>query len=462
MTSLSSNAGARQALQYCIANSRRHDEAARLALLARRDEAALQEADAWDHLRAAGNPAAAQLFGVVLSAKACFDVAGWTTHAGSRVLADDPPARRDAPMVARLRQAGCLLRAQTNMTEFAYGALGLNPWYGTPRTPLATDADRVAGGSSSGAAVATALGMAHLAVCSDTSGSARIPAAFCGVVGFKPSRARYPAEGMLHLSSSFDVPGLMADSAALCRRADRALAPGDAHRPVAPGQSLHGLRLVVPEQWLADTLDAPVAAAFEAWLGQLARAGAQIRTRPLPMLAEAGRTASEGGIIAAEAYLLHAARLADHADRYDARVGPRILSGADVRAHAYALAQARLAELARDYDAAMAQADAVVTPAVPMLPPAIESLRHADAYAAANRRAFQLTEFANRLDLPSITLPGGGAPRVPVGLMFTGRRARDGALLALAERVELALAGDAADRIPAARPIPPVPPEVHP
>ncbi|MBV7482319.1 amidase [Bordetella sp. BOR01] len=445
MTAPFSLAGARQALQQCIANSRRHGAASGLALLDRRDEPAMQEAEAWDRLSETGNPAPAELFGIVLSVKACFEVAGWITHAGSRLLADDPPARRDAPLVARLRQAGCLLRAQTNMTEFAYGALGINPWYGTPRTPLVTETECVAGGSSSGAAVATALGMSDLAVCSDTSGSTRIPAAFCGVVGFKPSRGRYPSDGMLYLSPSFDVPGLMAANAALCRRADQALTRPESRQAVEPCNHLHGVRLLVPDRWLCDVLDRPVALAFETWLGQLAAAGAKIRSLPLPMLPMAGQVASEGGIIAAEAYCLHAARLASHADLYDARVGPRIQLGAEVRAHAYAQAQTRLAELSRAYDAAITWADAIATPTVPMVPPAIDALRQDDAYTANNRRAFQLTEFANRLDLPSITLPGAN-PCQPIGLMLTGKRAGDATLLALAERVERVLAKDAPAR----------------
>ena len=163
-------------LRDCIARAEANARAAAVALLVRRDRDAMVEAALVDE--------ALPLAGDVLTVKACFDVAGWTTHAGSAVLADASPAVTDAPMVAALRAAGSILLAQTNMTEFAYGALGLNGTFGTPTTPLRPTEQRVAGGSTSGGAVAVALGIADLSLGSDTSGSIRIPAAFCGAAGF--------------------------------------------------------------------------------------------------------------------------------------------------------------------------------------------------------------------------------------------------------------------------------------
>ena len=250
---------------------------------------------------------AAPLAGATLGVKACFDVAGWVTHAGSRVLAGEPPAARR--IVQALRHAGAALLAQNNMTEFAYGALGLNRWHGTPLTPLMADAPRVAGGSSSGGAVAVALGMATLALGSDTSGSARIPAAFCGVAGFKPSRGRYPDAGMAYLSPSFDVPGILAPDAAACLRVDRALVDEPEHDGMArPTSHRHASGvtdvaeaagagadddawragagypvLVLPED-LLDALDAPVRQAFEAWMERMRAAGFTLRRRSCPAL----------------------------------------------------------------------------------------------------------------------------------------------------------------------------------
>lgn len=431
------------ALENCVEQSSRHPEAARLALLRTRPDAALREAAAHDVLLNE-NSAAAPLAGAILTVKSCFDVAGWVTHAGSQILADRPAATCDARLVAQLRQAGAVLVAQTNMTEFAYGALGLNPWYGTPTTPL-MDTPCVAGGSSSGAAVATALGMGDLAVGSDTSGSVRIPAAFCGIAGFKPSRARYSDAGLMHLSPSFDAPGLLADTLALCHKADRAMrcsnrsAPSPSPALSTPPIGLQGLRLLVPDDWFGPLLDDDVGRAFEQWVKQLSTAGAQLHSISMPMLARSGQIASEGGIIAVEAYRLHAQTLADNLSAYDPRVGSRMMLGAQVKAHVYEGALAQLQTLALDYDSRLQWADAVVTPTVPMLPPTLASLQDDDAYMNQNRRAYQLTEFANRLDLPAVSLPGDLNRRQPIGLQLVGRRNGDSALLDLAERVECAL-----------------------
>ncbi|HDR8910805.1 TPA: amidase [Burkholderia multivorans] len=424
-------------LRACIARAAAHPDDIGTAWLARRDAAALAEAHEWD--RRTHHGGAAPLAGAVLTVKACFDCEGWVTHAGSRVLADDPPARTDAALVAALRRAGAVLVAQTAMTEFAYGALGVNRTYGTPATPLDAHRERVAGGSSSGAAVSIALGVADLSVGSDTSGSARIPAAFCGVAGFKPSRGRYPDAGMQFLSTTFDVPGVIAATAARCRDADAAL-HGRAAAAATPVRArIDDLHFVVPERFATDDTDADVAQAFDAWLSQLSACGARIERKRLDCIVEAGAVAREGGIIAAEAFSLHRARLATCADRYDPLVAARIAAGEQVRAHDYAAALARLRALAASYDAALGEADAVLTPTVPMLPPRIAELADTAVYLAQNARAFRLTEFANRLDLPSISVPADRRRNRPIGLLMTGRRGGDASLLDAAVRVEHAL-----------------------
>ncbi len=423
-------------IRDCLALADASAQAAEVALLQRRDDAALREAAAWDELGNSGvHPSA--LVGRTLTVKACFDVAGWVTHAGSRVLAGDAPAHTDAPIVAALRAAGMVLVAQSNMTEFAYGALGLNDTYGTPWTPLYPDHERVSGGSTSGGAVAVALGIADISLGSDTSGSTRIPAAFCGVAGFKPSRGRYPDAGMLNLAPSFDVPGIIASSAAVCRQVDTVLTrrgASDAHAPL----SLHGLRLAVPEGITREGVDPEVGDAFDEWIDTLADFGAQIIKVPLTCLREASDAARLAGIIPAEAFMLHRERLSDVGHLYDPRVGPRIAAGANVRAHDYAAGLAQLAALARQYhhDMADVHADAVLTPSVPTLPPRMADLDTMESYLAANSQAFQLTEYANRLDLPSISIPGDLDNRRPIGLMITGRRGEDRHLLDTAVQIE--------------------------
>jgi aspartyl-tRNA(Asn)/glutamyl-tRNA(Gln) amidotransferase subunit A len=424
-------------LRACLARADDAPADIRAAWLARRDAAALAEARAWDE--AAGRAAAAApLAGMVLTVKACFDCEGWVTHAGSRVLADAPPAHADAALVAALRRAGAVRVAQTAMTEFAYGALGVNRTYGTPATPLDARRERVAGGSSSGAAVSVALGAADLSLGSDTSGSARIPAAFCGVTGFKPSRGRYPDAGMRFLSTTFDVPGMLAATADLCRRVDAALLGRAARRP-APA-SLKNLHFIVPERFATEDVDPDVARAFDTWLSRLSALGARIERKRLHCVGEAGAVARTGGIIAAEAFMLHRALLEAAEDRYDPLVGPRIAAGEHVRAHDYVAALRRLAELAEAYHADLGDAHAVLTPTVPMLPPRIADLADEAVYLAANARSFRLTEFANRLDLPSISVPGDRRQKQPIGLLLTGRRGEDAALLETAVLVERALA----------------------
>ncbi|MCA7999541.1 amidase [Burkholderia metallica] len=429
-------------LRACLAQADAYRDDIETAWLARRDAAAMADARACDASRRAG-AAGLPLAGVVLTVKACFDCAGWITHAGSRVLADAPPAAVDATAVSALRRAGAVLVAQTAMTEFAYGALGVNRAYGTPTTPLDARRERVAGGSSSGAAVSVALGAADLSLGSDTSGSARIPAAFCGVTGFKPSRGRYPDGGMQFLSTRFDVPGLLAATVDPCRHADAVLCGRDERRPSRTPVRVRDLDFVVPEPFATDDLDPVVARAFDAWLSRLAAHGARIRRQRLDCVAEAGAVARAGGIIAAEAFMLHRARLATAANRYDPLVGPRIAAGEQVRAHDYAAALLRLAAMADTYDAELGDADAVLTPTVPMLPPRMTDLADETAYLEQNGRAFRLTEFANRLDLPSISLPGDLHDRRPVGLLITGRRGRDARLLDIAAAVERALADSA-------------------
>lgn len=379
------------------------------------------------------------LAGEVVAVKACFDVAGWTTHAGSAVLADAAPAEVDAPLVAALRSAGAIVLAQTNMTEFAYGALGLNSTYGDPTTPLRPGERRVAGGSTSGGAVAVVLGATDFALGSDTSGSIRIPAAFCGVAGFKPSQGRYPTGGMIPLAASFDAPGFVAPTVSYLRRLDTVLVGGD--RPTSVDRRINDVHLVVPVDAIrAGATDQIVLDRFEQWLDVLGAAGAHISEAQMPMLTEASIAAREGYVIAVEAYDWHRELIAQNLDRYDPRVGSRILHGAQVLASDYVAALRKIDDCRRQYDSALHGADAIVTPTVPILPPKIADVQTTDAYLAMNTEVLRLTEFANRLDLPSVTMPGSSPDRQPIGLMLTGRRAEDVALLDLAVMLEACLA----------------------
>lgn len=425
-----------QHLRDCIERAEAHAEASAVAVLVRRDNDALAEAAVVDE--------ALPLAGDVLTVKACFDVAGWTTHAGSAVLAAAPPARADAPMVAALRSAGAILLAQTNMTEFAYGALGLNSTYGTPTSPLRPTEQRVAGGSTSGGAVAVALGIADLALGSDTSGSIRIPAAFCGVAGFKPSQGRYSSEGLIPLARSFDAPGLIASTVGHLHRVDLALVDRDARRTSV--SQIGEAHLVVPRDAIAaGQTDQEVLDRFDHWLEMLAGAGVRITETDLPMLTEASLAARAGSVIAVEAYDWHRELITEKLELYDHRIGPRIQYGATVLAVDYVAALRTIADCRKRYDAALDGTDAIVTPAVPILPPRVADVQRMEDYLAMNTEVLRLTEIANRLDLPSVTMSGVVGPgtpddRAPIGLMLTGKRGEDAALLDLAVLVERCVA----------------------
>src|SRR3984957_12131017 len=234
-------------------------------------ENARAAADAQDRLRKAGY-IASPLAGLPVSLKDLFDVADERTLAGSKVLDDTPPAQRDAPIVARLRAAGAVLIGRTNMTEFAFSGVGINPHYGTPGNPY--DRRLIPGGSSSGAAVSVGDGNAVVAIGTDTGGSVRIPAAFCGIAGFKPTQYRISRDGAVPLSTTLDSIGPLANSIACCAIADAIMA---GEPPVAPAPTaVEAMRLAVPQSYVLDGLTPEVANAFAAACAALSRAGARI------------------------------------------------------------------------------------------------------------------------------------------------------------------------------------------
>ena len=289
-------------------------------------------ADAMDALRRAGR-APGRYAGIPVALKDLFDVVGQPTPAGSRVLADAPPAAAHAPVVQRLLAAGFVPLGRTNMTEFAFSGLGINPHYGTPLSPWDRAAGRIPGGSSSGTAVAVADGMAVAGLGTDTGGSCRIPAAFCGVVGYKPTARRVPIAGVLPLAPSLDSVGPLAPSVACCAAIDAVLA-GEA--PVVPTPApLAGLRLAVPENLVLDGLDAAVATAFAHALSVLERAGARLVPTRFPAFDEIQAVNAKGGFAASEAYAWHRTLLAEKGDGYDPRIRVRIARGERMSAADY-------------------------------------------------------------------------------------------------------------------------------
>src|SRR5215469_5131713 len=258
------------------------------------------EADAADARARAGMSLGA-LDGAIVSIKDLFDVAGEPTRAGSKNLVHAPPAQADAPAVRRLRAAGAVIVAKTNMTEFAFSGIGLNPHFGTPGNPA--DRARVPGGSSSGAAVAAADGMCEIGIGTDTGGSTRIPAALCGIVGFKPSQWRVPREGAFPLSFTLDSVGPMARSVADCALADAVMA-GEEPRLLEP-LSLTGLRLGIAQGLPLLDLDRDVAGAFAAATARLESAGVRLTKEAFAQLDGMLAINAKGGFVPTEAFAIH-------------------------------------------------------------------------------------------------------------------------------------------------------------
>jgi aspartyl-tRNA(Asn)/glutamyl-tRNA(Gln) amidotransferase subunit A len=397
-------------------------------------DGALAAARASDMLRAAGQ-VPSPLAGIPISIKDLLDVAGQVTTAGSTVLRDAPAAARDATVVARLRAAGAIIVGRTNMTEFAYSGLGINPHYGTPGNPA--DRERIPGGSSSGAGVGVADGMAVAAVGSDTGGSIRIPAAFCGLAGFKPSQARIPRDGALPLSTSLDVIGPIAADIASCALMDAVMAGED---PVVPAPlPLAGMRLGVPRQVVLDGMDDTVSAAFDAACRHLSEAGARIGEIDLPDLPRIPEANARGGLSAPEALHWHRDLMASRGDAYDPRVAMRIRGGQQQSAADYVGLLELRGHLKATIDAAAAPWDALLMPTVPVVPPRLDVFAEDATYLRLNALVLRNPSLWNFLDLPAVSLPArsGG---LPVGLMLVGARGGDQRLLSLSLAVEPAIA----------------------
>lgn len=404
-------------------------EGARAFTLVDRD-GALAAAKASDGLRAAGQ-VPSPLAGIPISVKDLFDVAGQVTTAGSAVLRDAPPATRDATVVARLRAAGAVILGRTNMTEFAYSGLGINPHYGTPGNPA--DRERIPGGSSSGAAVSVADGMAVAAVGSDTGGSVRIPAAFCGLAGFKPTQARVPRAGTLPLSTSLDTIGPIAPDIASCVLMDAVMAGEDAVVP--PPLPLAGMRLAIPRQIVLDGMDGTVSAAFEEACRRLGEAGVLVKEIDLPDLPRIPAANAKGGLSAPEALHWHRDLLAGRGDGYDPRVAVRIRGGDQQSAADYVGLLELRAQVKGAIDAATAPWDALVMPTVPIVPPRLDAFAEDAEYMRLNGLVLRNPSLWNFLDLPAASLPARSAG-LPVGLMLVGPRGGDRRLLSLALAVE--------------------------
>jgi aspartyl-tRNA(Asn)/glutamyl-tRNA(Gln) amidotransferase subunit A len=406
-------------------------EGARAFLKVYADEARA-EAEHADRLRRQG-VVRSPVEGLPISLKDLFDVAGDVTRAGSKVLAGAPPAKRDAPAVARLRAAGAVIVGRTNMVEFAFGTTGLNPHYGTPRNPWDRKTGRVPGGSSSGAAVAQADGMCVMALGSDTRGSIRQPAALCGVVGWKPTQRRVPLEGAFPLSYTLDTVGPLANSVGCCAAYDAVLS-GEAGAP--PALPAKGLRLLLPRSSLLDDLDAEVGGAFDAALGRLSAAGAVITEQRVPSFDRQAEYFRNGGFAGAEAYAIHR-RWQDRLGEYDPRIAKRVLLGKEIAVADYIDLGRQRAEYMRTVEALAAPYDAMLMPTTPTIAPRIAEVDRSDEdYFRWNFRILRNVGVVNFLDGCAVSLPCHAPGAAPVGLSVFGVAMSDRHVLGAAAAIE--------------------------
>lgn len=415
--------------EQALARIDSHRQAGGTAFLTVDADGALAQARAADQARAAGM-VASPLAGLPVSIKDLFDVRGQVTRAGAKALDGNAPAQADAVAVARLRAAGAVLIGRTNMSEFAFSGLGLNPHYGTPRTPF--DPDRISGGSTSGGAVSVAGQMAVAALGTDTGGSIRIPSAFCGLTGFKPTARRVPLDGGVPLSTSLDSAGPLARSVACCAAMDAVLSGETLDTRPAP---LRGLRLYVTRDFVFDGIDAEVGQAFEAAVQRLSAQGAQIVPFDFPELRRLPEINAAGGLTAAEAWTWHRTLLAERGDQYDPRVAQRIRRGEKLSAADYIVLleerramQQRAAWLLRD-------ADAWLMPSVAVRPPSLDALTRDEDFFAINGLVLRNPSVINFLDGCATSLPMGEG----MGLGVCGVTGSDARVLQVSAAIEQAL-----------------------
>ncbi|ACS59734.1 amidase [Rhizobium leguminosarum] len=377
------------------------------------------------------------LDGIPIAWKDLFDMEGLPTTAGSVVLAKDMPAKRDAAVVALLRQAGMVAVGRTNMSEFAFSGLGINPHYGTPVNPRGTDLPRIPGGSSSGAGVVVAAGLVPVAMGTDTGGSVRIPAAFNGIVGYKATRGRHAMAGVYPLAKSLDSLG------PLCRSVRDAVWIDVAMRgltaPDVVELPLQGLELIVPENIVFDGAEPGVVAAFEAALERLQKAGAKVARTVIPAFDEIFELMTRyGPLVTAEAFALHRERLAGpDADRMDHRVVMRTRLGSKTTLPDYlAILDARSRLIA---DVERLVGDRLLAfPTVAHVAPPIGPLEQDDElFFATNNKTLRNTALGNFLDWCGVSIPcGTGEAGMPVGLLLSATTHRDEALLGIALAAE--------------------------
>ncbi len=405
-------------------------EGARACLTVYRDaaRAAAEAADA----RARNHVTLGPLDGAIITIKDLFDVAGEVTRAGSKVIAaHGKPAAVDAPAIHRLRAAGAVIVAKTNMTEFAFSGIGANPHYGTPGNP--TDRTRIPGGSTSGGAIAVGDHMCEITIGSDTGGSTRVPAALCGIVGFKPSKWRIPTTGAFPLSSTLDSIGPMARTVSGCFKADAIMA-GEAPHPFEPAP-LAGLRIGLSQGLPLDNLDETVGQRFAVALDSLKKAGARLSDEKMSLIDDVAPVNAKGGLVPPESVAVHGARVEQYGDQIDPNIRLRVDRARAISAGTYLEMIEARTRLVKAMDLRLADLDVIAMPTCPIVAPTIAEVEAPDVWSRKNAMVLRNTSLGNFFDLTAISLPIPGSG-LPVGLMLMARNGQDHRLFRIAAAIE--------------------------
>lgn len=403
------------------------------AFLSVNEEDALAIADSQDILRKASVPLGS-LAGTVVSIKDLFDIKGQVTASGSKALRVNAPAVHDAEVVSKLRSAGSILIGRTNMTEFAYSGLGINPHFGTPLNPFDRPAQRISGGSTSGGAVSVSDGMASVALGSDTGGSCRIPAALCGLVGYKSTARRYSMKGVFPLSKSLDSIGLIASSVDCCRRVDAVLA--ETSTTPAVSIALQNLRVGVLRNVVLDGIDEDVEHSYLNALGSLITAGATLHKIDSASISQVVALQGQPKLVSAEAYAGLEGVMSSSYAAIDPRVSSRISRGREVSSATYIQTTNERARLIAMWEQDFANDDVWIMPTVPIVAPKMSDFNNDDEYFRLNGLMLRNPGIFNFLDACAISIPCHQVGAAPVGVMLVSPGGNDEKLLAIASLVE--------------------------
>ena len=398
------------------------------------DDKAMVQAKAIDQVRKSGvelHP----LAGIPISIKDLFDVAGEITLSGSIVRRKSVPAKSDAHIVSKLRAAGAILIGRTNMTEFAFSGLGINPHYGTPLNPWDRKTGRIPGGSSSGAAISVTDNMAAAAIGTDTGGSVRIPSALCGLTGFKPTAARVSKEGAFPLSTTLDSIGPLANSVSCCSILDQTMRGAAVNALL--DKPVDGLTLAIPQTIVLDDMDRTVVTKFENVVKRLSESGVRIVEHPFSILSQIPLANSKGGFAAVEAFHTLRDLLEKDESNFDPRVAVRVRRGAEMLGVEYLELLDATVNIRKEADEITRNYDALIMPTVPTIAPILDHLEKSDtAYHEANLLMLRNCSFGNFLDRCAISLPIHQLGEAPVGMMVMGNTGEDEKLLEVANSIE--------------------------